>query len=366
MVILHPVKLLEAVEALYEARPYPPVGYFSPLQPLRRDDLPLLNYRAAYAASFGSTEGAAERPRILVVGCGTFEPVAVAAANPQAEILAVDISKRSLEKLRWQARWRGKSGQIRRLQADLEGITRSEGRFDYVIATGVVHHLEDPLRGLRRLVGFAYPRAVFRVMVYSRWGRDLLYGAKELAARTGANTPRKFRRLMASLPGDHPYRIYFHLYEDAKTDGGLCDGYLHPCDQPNDALGWRDTLAAAGLEATRFLQRPEGQPAAAERLAKFPKGQGPWERMALLEALGSLEENFIFFARRASEAGLAVDPGPATSFEWNPALLKKGRVRSRLLGESVGFDVSRHPSSLDEATRRRLLDGLLLLPKGGA
>lgn len=360
------MKLLEAVEALYEARPYPPVGFLSPLQPLRRDDLPLLNYRAAYASSFGSTAGAAERPRILVVGCGTFEPVAVAAANPGAEILAVDLSKRSLEKLRWQARWRGKSGQIRRLQGDLEGLTRSEGRFDYVIATGVIHHLEDPLRGLKRLLQLAYPRAVFRCMVYSQWGRDLLYGAKDLALRVGANTPRKFRRLMASLPGNHPYRIYFHLYQDAKTDGGLCDGYLHPCDQPLGALGWQAMLEKAGLEATRFLQRPEGQPAAADRLAKFSKAQGPWERMAFLEALGGLEENFIFFARRTSEAGLATEAAAAKSFEWNPALLKKGTLRSRLLGDTVAYDTSRHPSSLDEATRRRFLDGLLLLPKGGA
>ncbi|RZA06173.1 MAG: class I SAM-dependent methyltransferase, partial [Proteobacteria bacterium] len=226
------MKLLEAVEALYEARPYPPVGFLSPLQPLRRDDLPLLSYRAAYASSFGTTVGAAERPRILVVGCGTFEPVAVAAANPGAEILAVDLSKRSLDKLRWQARWRGKSGQIRRLQGDLMSISRSEGRFDYVIATGVLHHLVHPQKALHHLIQRTYPRAVFRCMVYSQWGRDLLYGAKDLAVCMGADTPRKFRRLMGSLPPNHPYRIYFHLYEDAKTDGGLWDGYLHPCDRP--------------------------------------------------------------------------------------------------------------------------------------
>jgi len=358
------VKLLEAVEALYEARPYPPVGFLSPLQPLRRDDLPLLNYRAAYASSFGSTAGAAERPRILVAGCGTFEPVAVAAANPGAEILAVDLSKKSLEKLRWQARWRGKSGQIRRLQGDLEGISRLEGKFDYVIATGVLHHLENPARGLRHILTRTYPRAVFRCMVYSEWGRDLLYGAKKLAIAMGADTPRKFRRLMGSLPGNHPYRIYYHLYEDAKTDGGLCDGYLHPCDQPLPALGWKELFEGCGLEATRFLQRPEGLPAAADRSVKFAKDQGLWERMAYLEAIGALEENLIFFARRASESGLAVDASAATSFEWNPALLKKGTLRSRLLGLNLTFDTSRHPSSLDEATRRRFLDALLLLPKG--
>lgn len=362
VIILHSVSLLEAVEALYEARPYPPTGLLSPLQPLRRDDLPLLNYRAAYSACFGSTKGAAERPRILVVGCGTVEPVAVAMANPGSEILAVDLSARSLDRLRWQARWRGVSGQIRMHHGDLENIPRNEGRFDYVVATGVLHHLENPERALKRLVDRTYAGAVFRIMVYSRWGRDLLYGAKALAQEFGISEPKSFRRMIDSLPSNHPYRIYFHLYDDARTDGGLCDGYLHPCDQPRDALGWQEFLNSAGLEAKKFLQRPDGQPHHADVFAKFKPGQGLWERMALLEAIGQLEENFYFFASLKSDAGRAA---VSAGYEWNPSAQKKGSIHSKLLGEKVDFDPSRHPGSFDEATRSRLLESMLLLPKGG-
>jgi SAM-dependent methyltransferase len=322
---------LEDVGSLYERRPYPAVSVLSSLlQPMRRDDLPLLNYQAGYASCYGSLEGSAPRPRILVAGCGTFEPVAVALANPAAEILAVDLSARSLEKLRWQARLRGLSGRIRTLKANFEEL--AEGEFDYVIATGVLHHLENPGRGLAALVAQSKPRGLFRMMLYSRWGRDLLYGAKDLLALLGAKDPASVRLVMASLPADHPYRIYFHLYSDAANDAGLADGYLHPCDQPFTAHSLRDFLEGAGLPSWFFLHRPEGQPAAAEKFADFTPGQDDWDRLAVLDALGQLEENFCLFAGRAPR-GEEREP-----LVWNPALPRRGRYFSKLLGELLEFD----------------------------
>jgi hypothetical protein len=326
--------LLDDVAALYNARPYPPVGYLSPfLQPMRRDDLPLLNYQAGYGACYGA--GAVAKPRILVAGCGTVEPVAVALANPKADILAVDISEASLKKLRWQAKARGVN--VRTLHSDIEAL--GEGDFDYIIATGVLHHLESPSRGLRALVERSRGRAVFRLMLYSRFGRELLYGAKELGRLLGIAEPGAFRKMIASLPPSHPYRVYFHLYSDAITDAGLCDGYLHPCDQPFDAFSLRDFLQAAGLEVGRFLHKPSGQ-------------AGSWEELAVKESLAQLEENFCFFAGFAS----ARREGPLA---WNPALPRRGKFFSRLLGEKVEFDRSATPSDPD-----RLARALFLVPEG--
>lgn len=330
------------VGALYEAYPYPPVGALSPLlQPVRRDDLPLLNYQAGYAACHGSLEGAVSRPRILVAGCGTLEPVAVALANPEADILAVDLSENSLKKLRWQAKLRGVGSRIRTQAGDFQHL---RGEFDYVIATGVLHHLPDPAAGLRQLAALAPGRAVFRFMVYSRWGRDLLYGAKELGRLLGIRNPADFRAMIAALPAAHPYKIYFHLYTDALTDGGLADGYLHPCDQPFTATSLEKFLHDAGLDARLFLHRPEGQPK-------------DWADLAKKELLNELEENFCFFASR--ESGVAT--GAASGrYRWNPALPRRGKYFSRLLGETLAFDTI--ATGADPALRR----ALFLLPEGGA
>ncbi len=356
------------IAALYEHYPYPPIGYWSAFfQRVRWEERPTLNYRAAYAASFGSTEGAAARARILVAGCGTFEPIVVALANPTAEILAVDLSAESLKRLRWQARVRGLTGRIQTWQGDLEEIPHSFGKFDFVIATGVLHHLPDPARGLKALVGRSAEHAVFRFMAYSYWGRALLYETISFAAKLGVGI-HSFRGLMESLPPDHPYRIYFHLYSDARSDAGLADGYFHPCDRPFKAFELRDLLASAGLEVSAFLHGPEGQPATSESpLRDLLPASSTWERLALLELYGELQENFRLFACRSGlsrslpQPGLAGVSGP--DFEWNEALPARGRLYSHILDKKILFNTNTSIAILSSSSKGELQTALYLLPR---
>lgn len=339
----------EIVASFYEERPYPPVSLLSPLlMGVRRDDLPLLNYQAGFAACFGSMEGSAKSPKILIAGSGTVEGVAVALANPGAEILAVDLSKKALKKLAWMAKCKGLKIETR--VQDLQTVT---GTFDYIIATGVLHHLEDPVRGLQHLKTLSHSHTVHRYMVYSKFGRELLYRCKDLASKLGIKDPKGMRKLIQSLPDQHPYKIYFHLYSDSSTDAGLADGYLHPCDQPFDALALREFLNSAGLDVRRFLHRPEGQP---EKFVDFPN-LGHWEKLALLELYGDLEENFCFFAAN-KESTLRLH---SNIFDWNPALPNKGEFQSRLLGEKIFFQKS-DLMFLKKEERRKLIDALFLLP----
>lgn len=353
------LQLRGEVESLYEARPYPPVGFLTPfLQRVRQEERPTLSYRAAYAASYGSTKGAKAAPRILVAGCGTFEPVVVALANPGAEILGVDLSAKSLRQLAWQARARGLQGRISTWAGALEDLPASLGSFDFIVATGVLHHLVDPSMGLGALVSRLNEKGVLRLMVYSQWGRSLLYGAKQLAESLGIRDPKSFREMIGNLPAGHPYRIYFHLYDDARSDTGLADGYLHPCDQPFTALGLRKLLDGAGLMATKFLHAPGGQPEAADRLARLPVDLGTWERLALLELYGELEKNFTFFACRN---GWRAKP-KVSGHEWNPALPRKGRLHSELAGRELSFDTQATPAIYSPGELRELENSLFLLP----
>jgi hypothetical protein len=349
----------EAVKALYEAYPYPALGWLSPfLQRVRWDERPLVNYEAGYAAAHGSIHGCAERPRIAVVGSGTFEPVAVALANPRATILAVDLSERSLRQLRWQAQVRGLSQRIETHQGDLRNLPRRE--FDSIVATGVIHHLPDPAAGLRALVARSHPRTVFRFMIYSEWGRSLLYATKAFAQRMGCQTPKQVRKLIAALPENHPFRIYFHLYSDTGNDAGLADGFLHPCDRPFEAEELGRLMADVGLEATQFLHRPEGQPDHALQLTAKAQALTTWQRIALLELYGELSENFLFYAARADRPAAQRPSGLA----WNPALPRKGRLYAKLLDEHLKVDRALNPARLPTEEREKLARGLFLLPEG--
>jgi SAM-dependent methyltransferase len=341
------------VAELYDRYPYPPVGPLSGLfRRIRWEERQTLNYRALYGAAFRSCAGAALRPRILVAGCGTFEPIVVALANPSAEIVAVDLSERSLALLRRQLRRRGLARRVLCLQADLTALPAALGTFDFIVATGVLHHLPDPAAGLRSLVARAGERAVFRFMVYSQWGRSLLYAAKELAAELGIASPAAFRSMIASLPAAHPYKIYFHLYTDAETDGGLADGFLHPCDQPFTAPSLQLLLQEAGLEAARFLHGPSGTP------TPQLSGAVDWAKLTVLDAFGELEENFKLVARRSSGAR----NGAPTAWEWNEALPSRGPLYSRLLGKLVAFDKTVPPFLLGAARIEELAHALFLVP----
>ncbi len=343
------LNLRSKVASLYESHPYPPVGYLSAfLQRIRWEERPSLHYRAAYAAAYGSTEGAALIPRILVAGCGTLEPIVVALANPRAEILAVDLSAESLRRLDWQARSRGLRHRIRAWAGDFCELPESLGNFDFVIATGVLHHLPDPEAGLRALAARTRENSVFRFMVYSHWGRALLYATKELAVSLGVTTPAQLRALIASLPANHPYKIYFYLYGDTRTDAGLADGYLHPCDHAFRAPELRALLASAGLEVSAFLHGPEGQ----------PEG-GSWNDLALRELNGELQENFRFFAARAGRSRYR-----ARGFEWNEALPAKGRLFSHILGKELAFDTRTSAAILPAPRVEELRRAFYLLPKG--
>lgn len=348
------------VQKLYEESPYPPLSAFSALfQRIRWEDRPTLNYQAAYASFHGSLEGAAARPRILVAGCGTFEPVVVALANPQAEILAVDLSENSLKRLDWQARARGVRNRIESWAGDFADLPAEFGNFHFVIATGVIHHLPDPEAGLRALLARTSEDAVFRFMIYSYWGRSLLYAAKELAEGLGADTPEKMRRLMETLPANHPYKIYFHLYSDTETDTGLADGYLHPCDRAFSALGLAALLGKVGMRHGGFLHSPDGQPQAAQAMASR-KSLGDWEKLALLEFTGELQENFRFFAGRMGWK----EREPTTGWQWNQALPVSGRLHSRLLGKELAFDTRKSPALLPAEQIEELRRALFLIPKG--
>lgn len=340
--------ILEEVRSLYENRPYPPVSLITPfVQFLRRDDLPLLNYEAGYAASFGAVPAGLRPPRILVAGCGTSEPIAVAAANPGAEILAVDLSEKSLRRLRWMARI--KRVKLKTWRGDFQELPESFGKFDYLIATGVIHHLEDPAAGLVALRRLGHERSVFRFMIYNRWGRDLLYGAKQMAGLLHAKSPEKLRKLLEALPSDHPYRIYYHLYGDARSDAGLSDGYLHPQDRAFHAEEVGALLAKCGLEASYFLQKRGGNP---EDEISLPSSVSPWRKLAVLEAMGELDENFLFFAKPLGAPLLRPD-----SWRWNP-VVKRKRIYSKRLGRVL--EVKKIPEDKTE-----LAAALFLLPALG-
>lgn len=328
----------QAVKKLYEAFPYPRVPL---LAHVRRANSFLANYEASVSAAFGSAEFAVPVPRILIVGAGTFEPYVVALANPRAEIVAVDFSEAALQKLKWRLRLRGLSNRVRLVHLNLMELDQSYGSFHLIFATGVLHHLPDPAAGLKILAQRLAPFGVLRTMLYSKFGRESIYRIRALAQALGITRGAELKQFIAKLPVNHPLRIQFALYSDARHEGGIQDGFFVAEDHPFDAFKCTKWLAEENLVATKFLHSPEGQPSAAnDLLSKMnltKTAVSEWDKIGILDRLGELESNYFFLAVRIQELNFSKEMEPPTFLRGNPVLRKNcpRRLDARLLRKQV-------------------------------
>ncbi len=123
--------------------------------------------------------------RILLVGCGTDEPLLFRKLHPENEILAVDLSKNAIHKARKKISfylflqslgWHKKKPQmVEFLVGNAEMVLREKaiGNFDFIQCFGVIHHQPQPYFLLNAMVERLNSFGIIRLMVYSFHGRKL-------------------------------------------------------------------------------------------------------------------------------------------------------------------------------------------------
>lgn len=190
-----------AVGRQYEENPYPRwVRTAPPVLSLGFDTyvantLPMARFRP-----IAGPEGV----NVLVAGCGTGQhPIDHALVYGNARILALDISMSSLSYAQRKTAEMGLVDTITYAQADILEIGKLEKCFDVVEASGVLHHLADPMAGWRGLAGLVRPGGMMSIGLYSATGRTALTAAREVIKNRGY-TPtiadiRRFRSDMEVL-----------------------------------------------------------------------------------------------------------------------------------------------------------------------
>ena len=168
---------------------------------------------------------APDRPEILVAGCGTGQhAIATALRFAEAEVTAIDLSLASLAYAERKTREMGIRN-IRYAQADILELSGLDQRFDHIESLGVLHHLEDPLKGWKILTNLLRPGGLMKIALYSEFARqDVVYGRSLIANQGYEATPdgiRHCRRaiLDRALSGDAlaagicSYTDYYSLSE---------------------------------------------------------------------------------------------------------------------------------------------------------
>lgn len=185
---------------------------------------------------FWPATGYREGMNILVAGCGANQAARYALQHPTAKVTGIDLSEASLaheEKLK--AKHGLKNLTLHRMR--LEEISKLGETFDFIAASGVLHHLPDPVAGLTALGGVLDRDGVIFIMVYGRYGRAPVYMMQDLFRTLGMTSQTDedlmlVKETIRLLPKEHPLHIYASRSTDMKFDAGLVDLFLHQQDRP--------------------------------------------------------------------------------------------------------------------------------------
>ncbi|WP_421728781.1 class I SAM-dependent methyltransferase [Brevundimonas sp.] len=231
------------VRQQYEANPYPR-WLTPPLADGRRlsDDLARLG---------PFTDGSPEVRRILIAGCGTgYEAIDIARREPQAAVVAVDLSRASLAYGRRMADELG-IGNLDFRHGDILDLAGLEADFDLVTCTGVLHHMADPTQGLKALRAVARPGAPIRVALYSHRARAPVRAAHEVIAREGleptAAGVRALRRIAFAAPAGSALNALTSS-DDFHSVSGCRDLVFHVHEQAFTLPQIADLAMQAGVE----------------------------------------------------------------------------------------------------------------------
>lgn len=189
---------------------------------------------------------------ILSAGCGSSQAAVLAACNPYASVVGIDISPAAI---RYQNLLKRKHD-LRNLHLiegdfrDLQVLNNQE--FDLIICTGVVHHLKDPTSGLIAINKLLKPNGVAHISVYSKYPRISMQPFKDAIRSLGANQTDEsanfVRRIISQLHIRHPARIFSDSFEDVAHNSELIDLYLHQQEQYFSIPELMDILKMANLK----------------------------------------------------------------------------------------------------------------------
>ena len=352
------------VSSFYDRFPYPG-------DPLQDGPPPGYNWRwcheSVLAVVRGGLKSRDSNPgsiRILDAGCGTgVSTDYLCHLNPGAEVLAVDISSGALDVARERLRRSGGAEQVQSLRQEQRSLLdlEDEGCFDYINSVGVLHHLRDPLAGLKALGQRLAPHGLLHLFLYADAGRWEIHRTQKvlelLEAGVGADGLRLGRELFSELPETNRLR---RTHEqrwaiDTHADANFADMYLHPQETSYDLERLMALIESSGLYFAGFSNPSVWDPARLLKGDLLSRAQSlpPSDQWALVEQLDPDISHFEFF----------VSAQPVHPFCWEneETLLQAcGRRQSCLWGwpskSMLGPDFEPISISDEELSLLRLVD----------
>jgi 2-polyprenyl-3-methyl-5-hydroxy-6-metoxy-1,4-benzoquinol methylase len=199
-------KVSEAVQLQYEENSYPRWKSLPFGEMLNFPEFMLHNY----SQYIGQKNDWPTHPNILIAGCGTGQhPISTARTIKDINMLAIDLSRSSLAYGIRKSQELGVAN-IDFAQADILQMGSITKKFDYIESIGVLHHMENPKKGLKILANMLVPGGMIRIALYSEIGRKSIVSAREFIEEKGyrsiSNDIKKCRQEIILLEKSHPVR----------------------------------------------------------------------------------------------------------------------------------------------------------------
>jgi SAM-dependent methyltransferase len=266
---------------------------------------------------------------ILIAGCGTNQAAVFAFTNRSAKVVAVDISQPSLD----HQQYLKDKHKLRNLELHLlpiEDLPKLGLDFDLVISTGVLHHMADPLVGMKALAGCLRQDGALGAMLYAKYGRigvEILESVfRDLALRQDDASVQIVKDTISVLPADHPARYYIKGAWDLHSDAALVDTFLHGRARSYTVGESVDLVTSAGLVFQGWLLKTPYYPhdLLAPGIGIYQAVNALPERKlwSVMERLQTANGCHLFIACRPdrSKENYVIDFSAADSLDYVPLL----------------------------------------------
>ena len=246
-------KISKKVRSQYEENPYP---RWETRKKLSQNKTSLKSHlEISYKLKVKSKIFKKNKKRVLIAGCGTGQQVYwLKDRVGDVNVDAVDLSLKSLAYAQREISKLGPSD-INFYQKNILNFTPKEiGTFDYVECAGVLHHLEHPSVGLKKLHGIMNEDGLLKLGLYSKKARKPLEPLKKLIENNGLkefSTEAKYFRewlVTQALAGNEICKYVFERIADVYSLSNFRDLLFHPMEHQFDLLDVKKLLQECGFE----------------------------------------------------------------------------------------------------------------------
>lgn len=266
---------------------------------------------------------------ILVAGCGTNQAAVIAHTNPSAHVVAIDVSAASLDHHRW-LKERYDLDNLELHQLPIEDVASLDRDFDLIITTGVLHHMADPVLGMRALAEVLRPDGVLAVMLYAHYGRigvQMMQSVfKDLGLAQDEASLEIVRDALGQLGPLHPLAGYLSIAPDLGDDAGVVDTFLHGREEAYSIDECRALVESAGLVFQDLFLRASYYPPVSSpssffsAVAAMPREQ-QWSIMQRINASNACHYFLACRPERPVES-YAIDVDSGVAVDYVPSFRK--------------------------------------------